>query len=265
MNIDSNPMEVRDKISDEDFLKEFGFPNKPVLLKGYMNDWPALRKWNENFFIENLGDTIVKVKSKKITKEMLLKDFLLYMKDSINEIDPFYLVDFEFETIMPELLADYSTPSMFKSWLELLDEDQRPKLRWFYMGPKGSGSPLHLDIANTSAWNGVISGKKYWKFFPYDEEIFLHQLAVDTFNPDYDKFPLFKNAKAITCIQNPGDIVFTPTGWFHQVHNLEAGISITENFINETNAESIKKYILKHNITKFLPILNAVESLIKKK
>ena len=34
------------------------------------------------------------------------------------------------------------------------------------------------------------------------------------------KFPNFKHAKSITIIQNAGETIFVPSGWYHQVENL---------------------------------------------
>jgi hypothetical protein len=46
----------------------------------------------------------------------------------------------------------------------------------------------------------------------------------------------------MVCVQNPGDIIFTPSGWYHAVCNLEMGVSLTENFINSSNIELVKAH-----------------------
>jgi hypothetical protein len=85
----------------------------------------------------------------------------------------------------------------------------------------------------------VVKGKKLWIFFPQSERKCLQdddEEFVDPFNPNFEKYPQFKSAKnAQIAIQNPGDIMFTPSGWYHAVFNLESGIALTENFVNETN------------------------------
>ena len=47
-------------------------------------------------------------------------------------------------------------------------------------------------------------------------------------NPDYNKFPLFKNAKALKITLNPGETIFIPSGWWHTtyVHNFNLTYAI---------------------------------------
>jgi ribosomal protein L16 Arg81 hydroxylase len=47
----------------------------------------------------------------------------------------------------------------------------------------------------------------------------------------------------LQCVQEPGDIVFIPSGWWHQVRNEEPGIAVTENFVNATNAKAVGAYL----------------------
>ncbi|WRX16848.1 JmjC domain - like 4 [Theobroma cacao] len=49
------------------------------------------------------------------------------------------------------------------------------------------------------------------------------------------KFSGFKKAIWMECIQEQNEIIFVPSGWYHQVHNLEDTISINHNWFNAYN------------------------------
>ena len=65
------------------------------------------------------------------------------------------------------LLNDMEIPNYFQDdILNIIDEKQRPPFRWFLLGPKRSGSKVHIDPFKTSAWNTCLMGFKRWIMFP---------------------------------------------------------------------------------------------------
>ncbi|MBA4600862.1 cupin-like domain-containing protein [Thermoactinomyces mirandus] len=231
-------IDKRFNLSVEEFDNEYGKPGKPVLLTGIMEKWPASQKWTLEFFktFFNEHTVIVKRSSKRDEQyEVSLGEYVDYLLKPEKEEDPLYLADWNFSLDFPELLNDYKVPDLFGNWLHYVPRVVMPPLRWIYIGPARSGTGLHMDVAMTGAWNAILSGRKRWAFFSPDQTGYMYNGAVNAFAPDYEKYPLFKNAKPIYAIQKPGEIIFTPSGWWHQVINEEDCVSITENFVNHTN------------------------------
>jgi hypothetical protein len=231
-----------------EFNQHYGSKFKPVLIEGLMDNWAAKTKWTPDFFRNRFGNLKVQTarsSNRKDKKIFTLHDYFNYMETS-DEVDPYYLTNAKFH-LKTEMMNDYQIPPYFenkkiiKDWLLSFR-----KLSWMYIGAKNTFSRLHLDIFDTNAWNAVVSGKKIWLFYDPGQAEYLYYGQVNPFEPNLIKYPKFINAKPIVCVQNPGDVVFTPSGWWHTVYNEEAGVSITENFVNEINSEMVKRQLLEH-------------------
>ena len=40
--------------------------------------------------------------------------------------------------------------------------------------------------------------------------------------PDFDRYPLAREAKCLSVTLNPGELIIQPAGWFHQVYALDS-------------------------------------------
>lgn len=73
-------------------------------------------------------------------------------------------------------------------------------------------------------------------FFPPGEELLLRDSLN---NIPYDIQEIPKSGKCFEVIQNAGDAIFVPSGWYHQVWNLKDTISINHNWVNGCNIYSM--------------------------
>jgi hypothetical protein len=50
--------------------------------------------------------------------------------------------------------------------------------------------------------------------------------AVDPKNPDLSRHPLFAHARLLDCVLEPGDTLYLPCGWWHNVSNLTPSVAV---------------------------------------
>lgn len=116
------------------------------------------------------------------------------------------------------------------------------------MGPKGSWTPFHADVYRSYSWSANVCGRKRWHLFPPGNEERLRdtsgKLPYDVALADCPDVGGFENF-CITVVQEPGEIIFVPSGWHHQVHNLEDTISINHNWFNGCNVNIVWQSLLK--------------------
>lgn len=225
------------QLEDADYVR-------PFVIRNYFKGAKAFAKWDFDFFIEKYGDTqhtISRTYDRLNPKTVNLKEYIEnYIKTSPSK-DPYYLRSWQFMENAPELLDDLDTPKPV-NWFESLPESLMPEkeYRLLFIGSKGTTFRLHYDTMMVSSWSAVFEGKKLWIFFPHDNKTVLNNGNTDAFNPgDNDEL---RNLKPFFIVQNKGDLLFTPSGWWHQVLNIEPTISYTENVLNGHNIDEIINY-----------------------
>lgn len=93
---------------------------------------------------------------------MELQHFLSYMRSQQDD-SPLYVFEgaFDDERRARGLLDMYTVPKYFQEdLLRFAGERRRPPYRWFLIGPKRSGTNVHVDPLGTSAWNTLVHGVK---------------------------------------------------------------------------------------------------------
>ena len=79
-------------------------------------------------------------------------------------------------------------------------------------------SPFHSDVLRSHSWSANICGTKQWTFlFPGEEE----KLKDKHGNLPFDLRECnLEGIRKVEVTQREGEVLFVPSGWFHQVHNL---------------------------------------------
>ncbi|MFD6290152.1 transcription factor jumonji [Streptomyces sp. NPDC060205] len=122
------------------------------------------------------------------------------------------------------------------NWLLALPAGERPDWAWLMVGGAGTSSPLHVDTMASAAWNLLGSGRKKWSFHSPERSEEWRLLPPGVCVPgSYE-------VRSVELVQEPGDIVVTPSGWAHEVHNVSGTVSVTANFINRSNLGFARRY-----------------------
>ncbi|XP_015600506.1 jmjC domain-containing protein 4 [Cephus cinctus] len=246
--------------------------NRPCLFRsGLMENWPSKKRWRmpenaPNFellrelfgtssaIVVDCTKTIQLMDSGK-AKTMNINDYLDYWIDYrrsgySKDMPLLYLKDWHCMIENPNVPV-YEIPKYFASdWVNeyyVSSSSTFGDYKFVYMGPKGSGTAFHMDVFGSYSWSANIVGKKLWHIFPPGEETrlpnadgyFLYDSSTDEEDtlsriPTYQKHDL-SSIKRYEIIQEAGEIVFIPSGWYHQVWNLEDTISLSHNWINSCN------------------------------
>ncbi|EGT34798.1 hypothetical protein CAEBREN_22749 [Caenorhabditis brenneri] len=235
---------------------KFGFQSLPFILgKQSTANWPAVQNWvlpdgkpNKEFLKKNYGNSIVPILVNGTEYESTtLTEFIDNMKDP--EV---YLKDWHFQneygTSMYKLHPFFSRDFVnCEKWTT--DKTENPfgdDYRFVYIGAAGSWTKFHADVVSSHSWSANICGRKKWFMMPPgSEELFKCTSSESGYVDDIRKFPdLFEQAKVISFVQEPGEIVFVPSNWYHQVHNLEDTISINHNWMNSTNLGLVNDFLM---------------------
>ena len=106
----------------------------------------------------------------------------------------------------------------------------------------GAGVHLwtHFDISDNFLCHGV--GKKKVTLFPPSDLPYLYAKTsssdvIDIDNPDLSKFPKFSMTHPYECTLIPGDVLFIPALWFHNVLALDFAVSVNYFWHNLTPDE----------------------------
>ncbi|XP_067110024.1 2-oxoglutarate and iron-dependent oxygenase JMJD4 isoform X2 [Osmerus mordax] len=263
---------IEKEISYSKFFKKYLLPNHPCMFsRRFTEDWKCRKQWvteegKPNFqkLLQEFDETPVPVancNAKEYNANpkqiMPFKEFIHYWKEYIQNghSSPkgcLYLKDWHMSRDFPEHSA-YTTPVFFSSdWLnEYWDTMEVDDYRFVYMGPKGSWTPFHADVFRSYSWSANICGRKKWLLYPPGQEDFLRDshgnLAYDVTAPELqDKglFPHYDEAcQPLEIIQEAGEIIFVPSGWHHQVYNLEDTISMNHNWLNGCNVDIMWQFL----------------------
>lgn len=135
-----------------------------------------------------------------------------------------------------------------------------PPWVWLFVGGDGTGSPMHLDVMNSAAWNIVLEGEKHWEILP-------PALGVDQgFLPRslLSQPGVSRSREIVTFVQRPGDLVLVPSGWCHRVLNVGKTVAVTGNYVADENSALVRHYLLRIGDEVSVNQLDALAQVVRK-
>jgi Cupin-like domain len=260
-----NTIERRNQILKQEFLEKYYATNTPVILTGMMQDWAAMSSWCPDFFKTNYGNVEVEIQTGRNDdpdyeinsyhhkKTVSLSEYVDMVVNG-GETNDYYLVanngNLEREELK-SLLKDLVFP-------DFLNPDDIRQRIFFWFGPAGTVTPLHHDPLNLIMAH--VYGRKRWRLISPNYTPLLYNYVgvfskVDLEQPDDEKYPLFKQVQVIETVLEPGEIIFIPVGWWHQVKALDVSLSVSFTNFDFPNSytyknPNIRNLELKKNLIK---------------
>ena len=224
--------------SREEFEERFLRPQKPVIITGAMDQWPALTRWSNDYMSERAGARPVRISmahqgvhfkgANQILdhSNMSLAEYIKLITSQQISDGRLYAAIIPIQKALPELWPDVAFPEYFNR------EECSSTNMWF--GPGSNVSPLHYDSMHNFLTQ--IRGRKRVLLFHPDEirrlypfafhHRSLHISQVNMVAPDHARFPEFQKAAHTELILEPGEMLFIPVFWWHGVFGIEENLSI---------------------------------------
>ena len=226
------------------FYKNYVLPNKPVIISKAVNEWKAFSTWSIDYFKSIAGDTNIRVevspnkvfppvheqsikRSGYHHESMTFGEYIDKITSESLGAYGYYFAQQPVDVLFPQLMNDIKSPDYFK------EESLISTNLWF--AGAGNITPMHYDLVH-NLFAQVIGRKRVTLFAPEQTKLLYpfpktspiaHFSRVNLDDPDLVKFPRFPYARPLECIVEPGDILFIPIFWWHQVYSLDVSVAIS--------------------------------------
>lgn len=227
------------RITGEQFLDDHYAPNRPALLTEEIADWPALRLWSPAYLKEKIGSSQIEYQGGRSAQ----LDYERY-KDNHKAVMPFddfvdlissnadgnnaYITAYNSganTSALSPLAADLGSLD------HILAGEHATAQGMMWIGAAGTFTPLHHDLTNNLLVQ--ITGTKHIVMVPPSETPRLHNdrhvfsTITDLENADLQQFPETADLTAYRVELRPGEALFIPVGWWHQVVAEDFSVSLT--------------------------------------
>ena len=214
------------------------FGRRPLIHKNAIKENPCFSRWSPEYLRSVLGGRTVMVKhsesglynisveSQYRNRSMLFAEAIDLIINAGGEGKAYYLQQYSIPSHFPELLKDLETPAL-SAPTDILSALN------FWIGGQGCVTQLHYDRDHNFLVQ-VRGRKELTLFSPEDSDYlypntggaYAHVSRIQLDQVDTAQFPLFEKATPFHCVLEPGDLLYMPPYWWHQVRSLDMAISV---------------------------------------
>jgi ribosomal protein L16 Arg81 hydroxylase len=221
-------------LSREEFVKNYLKPQKPVVIEQLTVGWPAYEKWNLEYINKIAGDKNVPLYDDRPVKHdegfnqaharMKMSEYIELLKKGPTN---FRIFLYNIMKEVPQLQNDFKYPDLGMKLIK--------GLPMMFFGGTDSKVFMHYDIDFTNILHFHFYGKKRCIILAPEQSKFMYKVPnalitredIDFSNPDLEKWPALKQAQGHVCELNHGEMLYMPEGYWHYMHYLSPGFSIS--------------------------------------
>ncbi|EJN09975.1 cupin-like domain-containing protein [Herbaspirillum sp. YR522] len=198
----------------------------PFIMTGLVGKWP-LSTLTPHALRQRFGDVPVRARvgdyintafaPDRAMQDMSLETYLALVDDHREGLPP-YVGNLELRAL-----------NALCHWPNYFRKMGPPR---FWLGPAGTVTPLHCDY-DDNIFAQVWGCKRIMLAPPHHHDLLyptqanglLYGSPFDPEAPDFERFPLARQAWWVQCVVQPGEMLYVPAGWYHQVRSLAFSLS----------------------------------------
>jgi hypothetical protein len=232
-------IERRRSVSGDEFFERYLAASRPVVLTGIMDGWKARERWTPAYFKERLGDVEIEYMAGRDADPECDRNFDAHRKtirvadyvdlvEAAGRTNDFYWVAHNNNMMHPELqvlLEDVDPPA------DIFDAEHiggGGVSLWF--GPAGTVTPLHHDSTNI-LFCQIFGRKRIHLISPLETALLDGArgffAAVRANDLGTNSLPELAGIQVHEVVLSPGEALFIPAGFWHEVTALETSINFS--------------------------------------
>lgn len=209
---------------------------QPVIVRGVLADNPFVQGLDRPSLEALLGETPLwgfdagtLTKGEYIPANVLFDD-MRAGRARWNVVD---------HSVLDTPLADRFVPPAFlrHNWFADSGMDTDRFVASVNCSVRGSFSPIHVDPYGMQGWMYLIFGRKRWRLYPRHQIPLLYDMTFKTLyhrtKHASEQFPLLGMADYWEGELGPGELLFFPAGWPHEVITLEESFGLGGALVND--------------------------------